>query len=224
MAQEIGQSGKRNREVTKDFRGRRSSWWSSSVTFRVAGAILGEAQVSLFVSGAVLGEVQVSPFVAGAVLGEVQVSLFGRRILREAQASLFVAGAVLGEIWKVSRSAKCCIFHYKMLLVSVKNTLGCEAGCGLTGSFSDHGRIILGSAAHCKWRFSCFQSISVRFWVVILRGRRFIWWHWRVSPVAPRIVNDVSYVAMITPESYFWWQAQYLVTFQDDFCCSAPCK
>ena len=32
--------------------------------------------MSLFVAGAVLGEVQVSLFVVGAVLGEVQVSLF----------------------------------------------------------------------------------------------------------------------------------------------------
>ena len=68
----------------------------------MAGAVLGEGQVSLFVTGAVLGEDRVSLLVAGAVLGE-------------GQASLFVAGAVLGEIWKDSRSAKCCIFQYKML-------------------------------------------------------------------------------------------------------------
>ena len=48
-------------------------------------------------------------FVAGAAFGEVQ-------------ASLFVAGAVFGEIWNDSRSAKCCIFQYKMLLVGVKST------------------------------------------------------------------------------------------------------
>ena len=69
---------------------------------------------------------------AGAVFGAVQVSLF-------------VAGAVFGEIWNDSRSAKCCIFQYKMLVLGVKNNLGCEAGCGLTVSWSDHGRIILGS-------------------------------------------------------------------------------
>ena len=62
---------------------------------------------------------------AGAVFGEVEVSLF-------------VAGAVCGEIWNDSRSAKCCIFQYKMLVVGVKSNLGCEAGCG-------HARIILGS-------------------------------------------------------------------------------
>ena len=60
---------------------------------------------------------------AGAVFGEVEVSLF-------------VAGAVFGEIWNDSRSAKCCIFRYKMLVVGVKSNLGCEAGCGVTVSWS----------------------------------------------------------------------------------------
>ena len=78
---------------------------------------------------------------AGALFGEVEVSLF-------------VAGAVFGEIWNDSRSAKCCIFQYKMLVVGVKSNLGCEAGCGRRfhgriglGSWSDHGRIGLGSVS-----------------------------------------------------------------------------
>ena len=69
---------------------------------------------------------------AGAVFGEVEMSLF-------------VAGAVFGEIWKDSRSAKCCIFQYKMLVVGVKSNLGCEAGCGVTVSWSDHSRIMVGN-------------------------------------------------------------------------------
>ena len=59
-----------------------------------------------------------------------------------------MAGAVFGEIWNDSRSAKCCIFQYKMLVVGVKSNLGCEAGCGgrfsariILGSFSDRPRI-----------------------------------------------------------------------------------
>ena len=68
---------------------------------------------------------------AGAVFGEVEVSLF-------------VAGAVFGEIWNDSRSAKCCIFQYNMLVVGESN-LGREAGCGLTVSWSDHARIMVGS-------------------------------------------------------------------------------
>ena len=90
----------------------------------MAGAVLGEGQVSLFVVSAVLGEVQVSVFVVGAVLGEVQVSLFCvvGAVLGEVQVSLFVVGAVLGEIWKDSRNAKCCIFQYKPFVRSEKVT------------------------------------------------------------------------------------------------------
>ena len=43
-------------------------------------------------------------------------------------------------------------------------------------------------------------------------------------PVAPRIVNDVSYVMWINHEIYFAWQAQYLVRLEGVACCSAHCK
>ena len=43
-------------------------------------------------------------------------------------------------------------------------------------------------------------------------------------PVAPRIVIDVSYVTKINHESHFAWQAQYLVRFEGNACCSARCK
>ena len=81
---------------------------------------------------------------AGAVFGEVRVSLF-------------VAGTVFGEIWNDSRSAKCCIFQYKMLVVGVKGNLGCEAGCG----WSDHSRIILGSFG-MKTRFESSEKGSIQ--------------------------------------------------------------
>ena len=71
-------------------------------------------------------------------------------VLGEGPMSFFVTGAVLGEIWKDSRSGKCCIFQYKMLVESAKGNLCCAAGCGLTGTVSDPARIILGSAAHWK--------------------------------------------------------------------------
>ena len=35
--------------------------------------------------------------------------------------------------------------------------------------------------------------------------------------VAPRIVNDVSYVAAINHENHFSWQAQYLVILEFHF-------
>ena len=68
-------------------------------------------------------------------------------------------------------------FSINMCAARGKSNLGCAASC-------EHARIILGSAARCKWRFSCFQRISVRFSMVILRGRCSIWWGWRVTPVA----------------------------------------
>ena len=70
----------------------------------------------------------------------------GRRsICGEVQVSRFVAGAAFRETWNDSWSAKCCIFQYKMLAASATSSLGCEAGCGVTVSWSDHGRIGLGS-------------------------------------------------------------------------------
>ena len=43
-------------------------------------------------------------------------------------------------------------------------------------------------------------------------------------PVAPRIVNDNSYVMRINHEIEFAWQAQYLVKLEGDVCCFAHCK
>ena len=43
-------------------------------------------------------------------------------------------------------------------------------------------------------------------------------------PVAPRIVNDVSYATTINDAHDFSWQAQYLVRLEGDACCSAHWK
>ena len=45
-----------------------------------------------------------------------------------------------------------------------------------------------------------------------------------MTPVAPRIVNDVSYVRAKRQSSHFAWQAQYLVRLDGDTCCCAHCK
>ena len=45
-----------------------------------------------------------------------------------------------------------------------------------------------------------------------------------MTPVAPRIVNNVSYVTRINHESHLAWQAQYLVMLEGNLCCSARCK
>ena len=42
--------------------------------------------------------------------------------------------------------------------------------------------------------------------------------------LAPRIVNDVSYVTRINHEIHFAWQAQSLVRLEVDFAFSAHCK
>ena len=58
----------------------------------------------------------------------------------------------------------------------------------------------------------------------ILRGRRSIWRDSRLTLLAPRIGNDVSYVTRINHEIHFAWQAQYLLRLEGDFACSAHCK
>ena len=42
-------------------------------------------------------------------------------------------------------------------------------------------------------------------------------------PVAPRIVNDLSYVTGINHACHFTWRAQYLVRLGGHTCCSAHC-
>ena len=72
-----------------------------------------------------------------------------------------------------------CIFNYKMLVVGVKSSLGREAGRGLTVSWSDHSRVMLGSWSDRPGigndASAFFHKISLRFWTVIFRGRRSIW-------------------------------------------------
>ena len=52
---------------------------------------------------------------------------------------------------------------------------------------------------------------------VTLRARRSIWYSWRVTVVAPRIVNAVSYLMRINHEIHFAWQAQYLAKLECHF-------
>ena len=42
--------------------------------------------------------------------------------------------------------------------------------------------------------------------------------------VAPRVVNSVSCMTRINHEIHLSWQAQYLVSLDNDTCCSAYCK
>ena len=45
-----------------------------------------------------------------------------------------------------------------------------------------------------------------------------------MTPVAPCIVNDVSYVARIYHKIHFSWQAQYLLRLANNTCYSAHYK
>ena len=45
-----------------------------------------------------------------------------------------------------------------------------------------------------------------------------------MTHVAPRSVNNVSFVTRINHEIHFSWQAQYLVSLDNDTCYAAHCK
>ena len=45
-----------------------------------------------------------------------------------------------------------------------------------------------------------------------------------MTHVAPRIVNNVSFVSRINQEIHFSWQAQYLVMLERYLFCSAHCN
>ena len=180
--------------------------------------------------------------VAGAVFGEVG-------------GWLFVAGAACRDIVGDSRSAKCCIFQYKIV-----SRIGPGRSQASGARWRFYPRIILWLSSN---RLSIGGSISRSFgwslelkdfaagavlgefegWLYllralemtfhmwrgsimtfILRGRRSIWWGWRVTWLAPRIGNDLSYVTRIKHELHFAWQAQYLVKLEGDRSCSAHCK
>ena len=97
---------------------------------------------------------------------------------------------------------------------------------------SDYRRVIVGLSSECRrnvaessfyWRKQ-FMEFPLKSWTCRFRGRPSIWWGWRVTLLAPRIVNDVSYATRINHEIHFAWQAQYLVNLSCDVCCSALCK
>ena len=184
--------------------------------------------------------------VAGAVFAEVG-------------AWLFVAGIAFRDILGDSRSAKCCIFQYKIVF-KVGRVRSPKRRVRDAIFWSDCRRIIVGLSSnrlyiggsnsesfrcnlelkdfvagavfaevggwHCllcalEMKFHMRRRSNMRF---ILRGRRSICWGWRLTLLAPRILNDVSYVTRINHEMHFAWQAQYLVRFEVDFACSAHWK
>ena len=100
-----------------------------------------------------------------------------------------------------------------------------SGGCEMTILSSDivgYRRIIVGLSSDIVglssdilessfyWR-KHFREFPMKSWASRFRGRCSIWWGWRVTLVAPRIGNDVSYVPQIAGDIDFAWQAQYLV-------------
>ena len=78
-------------------------------------------------------------------------------------------------------------------------------------------RIIVGYPRIVFLLAEAFREYPLKSWASRFRGRRSIWWGWRVTLLAPRIGNDVSYVTQIIDDIHFAWQAQYLVKCESDF-------
>ena len=91
----------------------------------------------------------------------------------------------------------------------------------IVGLCSGYARIILELSFY--WR-KHFREFPLKSWASRFRGRRSIWWGWRVTLLAPRIGNDVSYVTQIIDDFHFAWQAQYLVRLDGDCTCSTHWK
>ena len=87
----------------------------------------------------------------------------------------------------------------------------------ILGLSSDYPRIVFLLAE--AFREYPLKSSASRF-----RDRRSIWWGWRVTSLAPRIGNEVSYVTQIIDDIHFAWQAQYLVRLEGAFTCSTHWK
>ena len=91
----------------------------------------------------------------------------------------------------------------------------------MTISWSDHPRIIFGLSSDLfessfYWRKQ-FTEFPLKAWTYRFRGRRNIWWGWRLTLLALRIGNEVSYETRINHEIHFAWQAQYLVKLECHF-------
>ena len=165
-------------------------WWH---LFCVAGAGFGAGGMWLFVAGAGFG--------AGG-------------------GCLFVAGAALRDILGDSRSAKCCIFQYKTVAKfargrsQTRRVRDDDFIVGLSSIIVGLSSIIVESSFYWRkhLRVSSLKSRASR-----IRGRRNIWWCWRVTLSVSRIGNDVLYVTQIIDDIYFAWQAQDLVQVECDF-------
>ncbi len=123
------------------FCGRSNTWWSC--TFIVRGsAVFGEVAVSLLAAGAILGEV--------ALKLHIHVSWQGQYLVK-----------LQCYFWWQAQYLYFSIQNARDQREKWPQLLGGLPTDGfMVGSCSDHSPIMVGSAAHCKWRFSRFLSYS----------------------------------------------------------------
>ena len=183
-------------------------WWHS---FCVAGAVFGEVRVGLFVTGAALRD----------ILGDS----------RSAKCCILQYKIVskMGRVRSPKRRVRDddFIVGYRRIIVGLSSNR-LSIGGSTSGSFRWNLELqdfvagaVFGEVG--GWLY-LLHALEMRFhmWrrslmTFILRGRRSIWWGWRVTSLAPRIGNEVSYVTQIIDDIHFAWQAQYLVRLAGDF-------
>ena len=127
-----------------------------------------------------------------------------------------MTGAALRDILGDSRDAKCCILQYKIVskmgrVRSRKRRVRDDdfiVGCGRMWS----------DVVGCGRMWSDYRRI------VFLLAEAFRELPLKLTLLAPRIGNDVSYVTQISDDIDFAWQAQYLVRLEGDFTCSTHWK
>ena len=110
-------------------------------------------------------------------------------------------------------------FPYKMRLQDGTGKLSKAAGA----RWRFCPRIMVGLSSNRFYIDGSNSEISTEILNSEFPGRRGIWWSWRVTSVAPRIVLDVSFEIRLHQQSHFSWQVQYLVSLADESCCSAHC-
>ena len=217
------------------FRGRRTIWWGCRVTLfapRIGNDVSYVTQISDDIHFAwqaqylvmLEGDFTCSAqwkwrFICRADLSSNSFCVAGA-VFGEVGGWLFVAGAALRDILGDSRSAKCCSLQYKIVskmgrVRSPKRRVrDDDFAFGLS---SNYPRIVFLLA-------EAFRELALKSGAFRFRGRRTIWWGCRVTWLAPRIGNDVSYVTHIIEDIHFAWQAQYLVMLEGDFTCSTHWK
>ena len=186
--------------------------WDS---FCVAGAVFGEVGLSLFVAGAAFGDILGDSRSANCCIFPYKMRLQGRTS-KVSEAA--------GARWR---------FHGRIMVGLSSNRLYIGGSnsesfrCNLELKDFVAGAVFAEVGGwHCllcalEMKFHMRRGSNMRF---ILRGRRSICWGWRLTLLALRIGNEVSYETRIKHEMHFAWQAQYLVRFEVDIACSAHSK